>query len=59
MATVINILLGLIIAIHLYIVWFEMFAWTSRGSKVFKSFSKDLFPKTKAMQPIKVCTMPF
>ncbi len=49
MAIAVNILLGLIILIHLYIVWFEMFAWTSRGPKVFRSFSKDLFPKTKTL----------
>jgi len=35
--------------IHLYILWFEMFAWESRGPKIFRSFSKDLFPKTKVM----------
>lgn len=26
-----------------------MFLWEKRGPKVFQSFSKDLFPKTKAM----------
>jgi len=26
-----------------------MFAWESRGPKVFQNFPKDLFPKTKAM----------
>ena len=49
MDTIINILIGLIALIHIYILWFEMFAWTSRGPKVFRNFSKDLFPKTKAM----------
>lgn len=44
-----QIFIGLIIAIHLYIVWFEMFAWTTRGPKVFRSFPKDLFEPTKAM----------
>jgi len=29
--------------------WFEMFAWESRGPKVFRQFPKDLFPKTKAL----------
>jgi putative membrane protein len=29
--------------------WFEMFAWTSRGPKVFASFPKDLFEPTKTM----------
>ena len=44
-----QILVGLIALLHLYILWFEMFAWESRGPKVFRNFSKDLFPKTKAM----------
>lgn len=44
-----NILIGLVAAIHLYILWFEMFAWESRGPKVFRSFPKDLFPATKSM----------
>ena len=26
-----------------------MFAWETRGPKVFKKFPKDLFPKTKAL----------
>lgn len=44
-----KVLIGFIAFIHVYILWFEMFAWESRGPKVFRSFSKDLFPKTKAM----------
>ena len=35
--------------IHCYILWFEMFAWDSRGPKVFRGFPKDLFEPTKAM----------
>jgi len=49
MQLIINFLIGFIILIHLYILWFEMFAWESRGPKVFRNFPKDLFPKTKAM----------
>jgi len=44
-----KILVGLIALIHLYILWFEMFAWERRGPKIFKRFSKDLFSKTKEM----------
>ncbi len=44
-----QIVIGLVAIIHLYIMGFEMFAWTSRGPKVFKSFPKDLFEPTKAM----------
>jgi putative membrane protein len=43
------ILIALIAILHLYILWFEMFAWTSRGPKIFSSFPKDLFEPTKAM----------
>lgn len=44
-----SILIGLIAFIHLYILWFEMFAWTSRGPKIFRGFPKDLFEPTKTM----------
>lgn len=39
----------LVVLIHLYIVWLEMFVWTTRGKKVFKSFPPELFEKTKTM----------
>ncbi len=42
-------LTGLIAALHLYIAWFEMFAWTTRGPKVFTSFPAELFEPTVAM----------
>lgn len=45
----IKILIGLIALIHVYILWFEMFAWETRGRKVFKSFPADLFGPTKVM----------
>ncbi len=44
-----QIFIGFIAFLHLYILWFEMFAWTSRGPKIFKSFPKDLFEPTKSM----------
>lgn len=43
------ILIALIAVLHLYILWFEMFAWESRGPRVFRSFPRDLFAPTKAM----------
>ena len=49
MTITINILIGLIAIIHIYILWLEMFAWLSRGPKVFRNFEKELFPKTKVM----------
>jgi putative membrane protein len=44
-----NIFTGLVALIHIYIVWLEMFAWTTRGKKVFKSFPSELFEPTKIL----------
>ncbi|WP_299873546.1 DUF1304 domain-containing protein [uncultured Sulfitobacter sp.] len=40
------ILVALISALHFYIAWFEMFAWTTRGPKVFDTFPPELFEPT-------------
>jgi|SRR6476646_6184048 len=40
----------IIIAIeHLYFLWLEMFAWTTRAKKVFRQFPEELFEPTKAL----------
>lgn len=44
-----QILIGLIAVIHIYILWLEMFAWTTKAPKVFKSIPAELFPKTKVL----------
>jgi len=44
-----KILIGIIAFFHIYILWFEMFAWETRGRKVFRSFPKELFSQTKVM----------
>lgn len=44
-----QILIGLVAAEHLYFLWLEMFAWTTRAPKIFKSFPKDLFEPTKSL----------
>jgi putative membrane protein len=44
-----TILIALIALIHLYICWFEMFAWESRGPRIFRNFPKDLFTPTNSM----------
>jgi putative membrane protein len=49
MSVISMILIALIAVLHLYIMWFEMFAWESRGPKIFKAIPKDIFPKTRAM----------
>lgn len=43
------IVIALIAALHLYIAWFEIFAWTTRGPVVFESLPADLFEPTIAM----------
>jgi putative membrane protein len=49
MALTTSILIGIIALIHIYILGFEMFTWTTRGPKVFRSFPKELFEPTKTM----------
>lgn len=49
-----SILAKIVIAVvaieHLGILWFEMFAWTTVGKKVFKgALPKDMFEPTKVM----------
>jgi putative membrane protein len=44
-----TVLIGFIALIHLYILWLEMFAWTTRAPKVFKTIAADQFEKTKVM----------
>ncbi|WP_396191701.1 DUF1304 domain-containing protein [Flavobacterium sp.] len=44
-----QIIVGFIAFIHLYILWLEMFAWTTRARKVFKTIPADQFEKTKVM----------
>ncbi len=45
-----QILIGLVALEHLYILWLEMFAWETRGRKVFKGSLKDeLFTPTKTL----------
>ncbi|NSX56220.1 DUF1304 domain-containing protein [Sulfitobacter sp. 1151] len=43
------IVIGLVAVVHAYIAWFEIFAWETRGPKVFTSFPDDLFPQTVTM----------
>lgn len=44
-----KIVIGFVAILHLYFLWLEMFAWTTRAKKVFTNFSPDLFEKTKTM----------
>ena len=49
MALATNIIIGFVALLHLYILWLEMFAWTTRGRKVFRNFPQELFEPTRVM----------
>ncbi len=49
MSIFITVLIVAIALMHLYFLWLEMFAWTSRGRKVFKSLPQELFEPTKTL----------
>ena len=44
-----QLLVGLIAALHLYFLYFEMFAWDTIGRKTFKQIPAEVFPKTKVL----------
>jgi putative membrane protein len=44
-----KIFVALVVLEHFYILWLEMFAWTTRGRKVFTSLPGDMFEKTKIL----------
>lgn len=49
MTIISQIFIGFVAFIHLYILWLEMFVWTTLGKKVFKTIPEDQFEKTKIM----------
>lgn len=50
MAILSSIFIAIVALEHLYILWLEMFAWESRGPKVFKgSLKPELFPPTRVL----------
>ncbi len=49
MALLAKILIAFVAVEHIYILWLEMFGWTTRGPKVFRSFPKELFEPTKSL----------
>ncbi|AYN65890.1 DUF1304 domain-containing protein [Euzebyella marina] len=46
---IVSLLIGLVALLHLYFMWFEMFAWTTKGRKIFKKFPAELFEPTKPL----------
>lgn len=49
MAIAAKVLIGVVAALHLYFMYFEMFAWTTLGRKIFRGFPKELFEPTKPL----------
>jgi putative membrane protein len=49
MKLIAQILIAAVAAEHLYILWLEMFAWTTQARKTFRSFPAELFEPTKRM----------
>jgi putative membrane protein len=46
---IITVLIIIIALEHLYFLWLEMFAWTTKAKKVFRQFPEHLFEPTKAL----------
>ena len=44
-----KILVVIVALLHLYFLWLEMFAWTTRAKKVFRQFPEHLFEPTKTI----------
>jgi putative membrane protein len=49
MKIAVQILTGLIAALHLYFMWLEMFAWTTRGRKIFRNFPAEFFEPSRPL----------
>ena len=44
-----KILIGIVAIEHVYLLWLEMFAWTTKAPEIFKGLKKELFEPTKAL----------
>ncbi|MEW2920477.1 DUF1304 domain-containing protein [Muricauda sp. ANG21] len=44
-----KIIVAVVALLHLYFLWLEMFAWTTRAKKVFRQFPEHLFEPTKTL----------
>ncbi|NKI31408.1 DUF1304 domain-containing protein [Croceivirga thetidis] len=49
MILIAKLLTAFVALLHVYFLWLEMFAWTTKAKKVFRNFPKDLFEPTKQM----------
>src|SRR5690606_34480949 len=48
-AIITKIVIALVALEHLYILWFEMFAWETVGRRIFKGLPAELFKPTKPL----------
>jgi putative membrane protein len=44
-----KIVVVIVALLHIYFLWLEMFAWTTKAKKVFRQFHEDLFEPTKTL----------
>ena len=44
-----QLLIGLVALVHGYLLWLEMFAWTTRGPQTFRSLRPELFAPSKLL----------
>jgi len=44
-----KIIIVVVALLHLYFLWLEMFAWTTKAKKVFRKFPEELFEPTKTL----------
>lgn len=49
MLLVAKFFISLVALLHLYFLWLEMFAWTTKAKKVFRNFPEHLFEPTKTL----------
>lgn len=49
MKLIATILISLVAVEHVYILWIEMFAWTTKGKTTFTTLPAELFEPTKSM----------
>ncbi|MEZ5057933.1 MAG: DUF1304 domain-containing protein [Saprospiraceae bacterium] len=49
MTILITAIVLIVALLHSYFLYFEMFAWTTTGRKIFRQFEPELFEKTKVL----------
>ena len=49
MELIVKILIAIVAILHCYFLYLEMFAWTTKGPKVFKTIPPEQFEKMKVM----------